>query len=681
MHDLDCNWQQLISLQPRWQALSAAARDAFLAADPQGPSLPELIDAGFLEPKKTIPRQFKLAAGLPPVQRALNSLRRHDVFAADDLPVVTRYVFEHFTSLETARLCGHGYSGVADRAARRAASVTWQESFLACGSPQDWERLLGGQYGRPWEGWSEPLFAATQRLVRQLHQTAAPVTLGELPEAFADWPLGKLAAVVHAALHDLLLFGALRREDHLPVIGLLPRVRAGLARPAPARPAPVPVSGGFGGPYVVEDMVALVGACQAAPLRLKQNRDQLFAREVKDLAGRLIPLPPLVTSILHLDSEARIELAVRGARALDLVEPVRGRRVEPQLRTTEEGRRWLAAPPRRRLASVVQPLRAMLCGRGPGADRYLFFYDAGFLSHLAISPFASTRNDEAIEKAIHDVGKLLPATPDRGLRLGELLAYASHVHNPLLETERDYRMLPEFASYLAYDPLAPRELLADAWQQQLDALVTSVLMPVGGVTLGVERTDDHAATTVQVPVTLALTPIGAYLLGFVDRLEVPEAAAPEAGEVVVQPNFEIVFLGPSPMQEARLGRVAERLAGGGPVGTLLRITRESILRAAGGGMSDDKILAILAGAGPHPLPDNVRREVTGWLARKRRLTCRRALVVTCPDPDTAARLVSVLGARRATLLGNDRVELAVPRFTPALRRKLEAEGLFVSEEE
>jgi hypothetical protein len=106
---------------------------------------------------------------------------------------------------------------------------------------------------------------------------------------------------------------------------------------------------------------------------------------------------------------------------------------------------------------------------------------------------------------------------------------------------------------------------------------------------------------------------GRVLLGL-PRDGLPDRDEEEAGaasELVVQPNFEIVFLSPSAAAEAVLGRFCERV--GREVGVLFRLTRQSLLRAAAAGLETEQVLATLTQGSRNPLPPNVEHEIRGWM--------------------------------------------------------------------
>ena len=158
--------------------------------------------------------------------------------------------------------------------------------------------------------------------------------------------------------------------------------------------------------------------------------------------------------------------------------------------------------------------------------------------------------------------------------------------------------------------------------------------------------------------TIELSATGRYVLGATSRLELP-ASSPHA-EVLVQPNFEVVFLAPAPELAVRLAPIAEGTGSGEALGALFRLTRTSVQAGAAVGLDPLEILEEVTAGSRAPLPGNVRHEVAAWSAGVRRLAWERPLVLRCPDAETAERLVLAAGKQlevlgeRALLLPDER---------------------------
>ena len=87
-----------------------------------------------------------------------------------------------------------------------------------------------------------------------------------------------------------------------------------------------------------------------------------------------------------------------------------------------------------------------------------------------------------------------------------------------------------------------------------------------------------------------------------------------AGEsrVVVQPDFSIVIIGLNPAPAAELAPFCERTRkGGSPGAIVLKLTRESVVKAVAGGMKPEEIASRLKRRSSNEVPANVLRQVAG----------------------------------------------------------------------
>ena len=143
---------------------------------------------------------------------------------------------------------------------------------------------------------------------------------------------------------------------------------------------------------------------------------------------------------------------------------------------------------------------------------------------------------------------------------------------------------------------------------------------------------------------------------------------------MVQPNFDVVFLAAEPRAEAEIGRFAERK--GRHMGTLFKITKRSILTAAAAGITAEQTLEALRQCCSGELPPNVQREISGWFAQCHRVNLRSAVLIHCPDGETAARVQAVAGSK-VTPITDTILELHDPSAQAALLRKLREASIFV----
>jgi hypothetical protein len=169
-----------------------------------------------------------------------------------------------------------------------------------------------------------------------------------------------------------------------------------------------------------------------------------------------------------------------------------------------------------------------------------------------------------------------------------------------------------------------------------------------------------------------LSSAGKYLFGQTAELAYGESNAEAA--IVIQPNFDIVFLHPNLNAEVELSPLAERA--GRHVGTLFRLTRRKAILAAAQGTTAEAMLATLAKHSSKPVPANVTEEIRSWFAVCRPLVTRRSVLIEAGDRETALRVQRLLGPR-CVVLKDTLLEWRGTGLDPKLRRKLIEQGLFL----
>ncbi|HSU17480.1 helicase-associated domain-containing protein [Longimicrobium sp.] len=678
----DIDWGAALEALPRWEALSRAARLAFLqikpgaAAEPAvlGAAVDELVAAGFVTPPGPRGQLYPHAPELKPLLSALRAMDR--VRPLDGLrgALSDAYLQDQLTHEETNALAGGqstGYYGWSDRGAVAAmvSSVDWLNGFLATapGSPLlAWERAHLPRSEQP-RLFVPVVGEALRRLVRALAAHPAGVPLRSLAELLPDATPGQRAVALAAGLRYLLVFVSLREPGPDAVLGVLPAIVRRMG-PPPSPPEPVEVTETFEAPFRVSDMTTVLVDAAAEPIPVRGNDGSLYVRSQKALASRLLRPPAWADAALAVvgagdpdeddspalppELAARIDLAMEALQGLRLAGVRSGERFT--FTATTAGREWLALSEGERLKHVLDALRASP-QRNPGWTP----------ARLATIDFFGVRLPFGVDEAKPDLraalaAAFLSAPADGMVRVDAFTRYHAELRNPFLGP--DAAALRKRSSYSG----APRtrEGWEGVWEELLDIFLRVRLVPLGGARLG--RVGDDAA--------FALTDAGRYLLGATDELRL---AAAVDGEVVVQPDFEIVFLSASPRLEAELARFAERTGTG--VGALFRITQASVLRAAEQGVTADRMLKTLAGVSRAPVPANVARQVRDWFGGTRRVRIRPAVLVECPDMETAAR-VSALGGPQVSSVTRTLLRLdGDAKTVSTLVKKLRAKGIFVQE--
>lgn len=678
----DLDWGEVLGTLPRWEALSPGARKAFVAIKPGtatdpaalGRALGELVAAGVVTLPGPKGRLYPHDPALRPLLVALRAMDRLRPLDGPGGALSETYVQDQMNVEEALAMMGHHYGGYgwADRGAVAAivSSVDWLNEFLAAapGTPLlAWERAHLPSRSEP-RLVSPAVGDALRRLLRALAGHPRGVPLRSLHTLAPDADPRHLHTALRAGLRYLLLFVSLLDDDPEAVVGILPAIVRRLGPPPPP-PAPVPVAATFEAPFRISDMTTVLVDAAAEPIPVRGNDGSLYVRAQRALAARFVRPPDWAEALLFEtrtdeddDEEEdgrvmalRIGLAVEALTVLGLAK-IANARERWQLSATPAGRAWLALSEGERLKWVLDAYRAST-QRTPG----------GWNTPRPAVDFLGVRLQFSMEARKPDLraalsDAFLGLAPGGPVRVDAFARYHAEIHNPLLGPDAAY-LRTRGSSYGV--PRA-REGWESVWAEMLEAFLQIRLVPLGGARLG--RTEDG-------DIAFEVTDAGRYLLGGTDAFSF--AAAPD-GEVVVQPDFEVVFLSAAPRLEAELARFAER-TGTGHVGALFRLTRASVLRAAESGITAAKLLKTLGEVSRAPVPANVARQVKDWLGATRRVRIRPAVLVECPDAETAARIAALGGpevsAITRTILRLDGDEKRVA----ALVKKLRAKGIFVQD--
>jgi hypothetical protein len=671
----DLDWGALLRSLPAWERLDVKARRRLLdtlkpsgavPATHLGEELDALRLAGLVELSGT---RAAVPEPMRPLVLALRGMDRHHVlFREPTLKGLTRYLAEHFTAqeLQALQTGSHGsyssYSRWVDRhqVAQEVASVDWIGAFLALESTTEaraWEDAHRGREDHPLldDPGMPGIFETTKRLLETLLPHPEGLPLRELPTAVGGVPGPILGAALHAALHYLLGYAVLDPATLDPRVGLWPPAAARLGQPPPPPPQPVEPVESFHAALLMEDMTAVLVAASGEPLRLRGNDYEIFARQQQAIAERLVVVPPWAEKSLGLRVENRISVAAFLLRVLELAQPLGEEGTDLRLEPTRQGASWLALSDRDRLASLLDPLRASE-ERNPTGRYYPGVKLRFFPQQISLS-LPDDRFDTRIALAdaflTEDAASFLP--------LDDFLEFHSRTRNPFLEERQGGRLAPR----VTYGgPLARREELERLWADLLRSFFALRLFLLGGARVG--RAADGR-------LCFAITDVGWYLFEGAEDFHYGHDVE---AEVVVQPNFEIVFLTPAPTVEAQLARFAER-KGAGP-GVMFRLTRTSVLAAAEAGMTPDQVLGVLRQASSRELPPNVERQVRDWFGTVRRIALRHTVLIRCPDEETALRVRAAAGdtVRPLTDTILELTNSAAPAKR-ALLRKLRKEGVFV----
>jgi len=649
----DIDWARFLDYAKHLEELEPETRVILCQLKPQEPiddghfgaDLEKLVKVKVLQPFAK-PGRVRLHEEFRETSKALRAMARYPLWPDPTPSVLRNHLSANFTREERDLLIGeydrYGY-GSEWRMLSMLTSVAHLRGFMEAEDPTGWERdrVVAELPYRQQQSDTEPVLtgphtaADTGTLLAALASQTRPVAFVELRKHLGRRAKARIGAAIYAAVRYALAFPTLDPETLSPALTLWPPVAERWNRTPTPWPEPVDpdsVVRTFDTPWGLEDVTQLLVAA-SEPLRLRSNDRALFAKAQREVEASLLALPDLMGGS-EGDTEWLLETRVNDARNLalerELLTETGTSGKSLRLELTAEGRDWLARPPRERLELLLEPMRAPLDSDSEeeedGNDLHWDFDPPTSTEFLPYSgPELGSSKDAA--RVVAESMRLL----DRGHVLPR-----AHFVRHILEGHSPFRNPPEvepLARRGYYGDTPTEEELEERWASALSRFLWERLMRFGGVRTG--WTDEGLFT-------IELTDTGRWLLRLTDDLRYSGEASDDR-PVRIQPDFEIVFLAPSPALEASIVRFAERLGSG--VGTLFRITAASIHAAANAGLAREEVLSTLADASTTGIPRNVEHEIGVWFDECRRLSLEPALVVRCPDEDTAARIRSAAGRR------------------------------------
>ena len=671
---LDVEWTSVLGELPRWWALRLPARRAlldglkthgFVPGQRFGKQLEAVIASGIAE-FDPVRNRLWVGDAQRELVKVFRAMDRHRVFDAPGRATLVKYLEDHFTNTEIEVLGAGVHGGRYGHMSRhtlapRIAFAGWAGDLLdarddpalvAWGDARGWVAAESATTGR-----SIRVLGDLQRFARRLIDFPDGVPIREQLALLGDEDVAAFADALHAGLATAVVFVGLRSDDLEPMVGLWPDAVRELTRPPAKQPsAAVPVEQ-FTLAVNMEDMTTLLATIAAAPVRLRADDGAVFANARKVIEGRLAVLPHWAAHLFESDRVTRVDGAARDLDFHGLVQ-VRSQSGNPHLHATSGGGPWLALTPRERLASLIDPLRRST-DQNPGTQYDVIHAESFF---PFVFPWFKTPKSLRLRESLIDA--FLGAA--RGfIPIEDFLDHAAREANPFLALPQSGTRDFHFPMYIAgYED--PRETLRNLWRNMLEQFLIVRLIGLGGASIG---------RLVNGSLGFELTDAGRYLLGAADAFEYGSS---NVADVVVQPNFDIVFLGAAPATEAVVARFSQRV--GSAPGLAFRITRASVLGAAEAGATADEIVGALRRASSKPIPKNVEREIAGWVDAVRRGRLRVLEVIECADEETADRVGALLGGgTKAQRLTPKIFEL--PAGTASARlaviKRLRAGGVFL----
>jgi hypothetical protein len=643
--------------------------------------LEELAAAGFVEIRRarfsTDTDRVLAGVGVDDFAWRARILRRHHLLDADRPSEFSRYVDEVFSGHELAIAISRvlheiGFDGFVrlDEALRRfVIHFRWQE--WVC-------RLL-----------RDPL---AKSILRVVDESGGALPISELSGRIERSKPEAVRRVTDKLIAYLALVEDVHPETWELLVGFLPAVRAKMKPASQPRQRPPllvcerPKEIAPHGSAVVTDLRAVLLEIASGPPRIRSDLG-LHQRQIERFLTVLEPLPAWLLDALDWSEEERLHQALAWAATLNLVRHVsEGRQV--QLHLNAQGHEWLASGLEEQYAGIFN-LLTHVSARDEKSRPRCDFYDPDWFLRAQLLDAGTRFFGEriAVQKVeprgnVSRYGEFKPADQQAlrehverafaGLKPGifyQVESVKSHLafmeHNPLntgLASDR----VAVFLSDQRVPPL--EEELEETGRRLLDRFVYRRLIPLGCVRAAIDDEDN---------VCIAREPRLDIYFGRNVPLADLTPPSDAAGPVVVQPDFSVIVMGQSPASVAELMPFCQRSVKSGGLGaTVLKITRESVVKAVSLGLTPAELVARLERLASNAVPANVLREVKEWSGWVRQVTLRRLTVLRCGDRESADRVMTVL-RRNAERISETIVAIDHLKLTATEREKLRGQGILI----
>lgn len=668
----NCDWAMIIKYNKLWEQLPSASREFFLDKfnDPavivpkkKSSACVALIKSGFI-------KYYGIKTGLRIVQsrekfhQAVCSMDEYHLFNSDipSTDDLIKYI-RHNYSLASAVLplsenLSHNWKMI--DIASKISSLTWIKSFLH----ETHLHLWNAKFKTEKQKQSMNLFESTnhfeiaKQILRSLMDNSNPVYFTDLiNKKYSDDELGK---AIHLLLNYMLLFPALDRKSRLIQFGIWPPIHNFLHgvkhELLTVDCAVVPISS-----FLMDDMVTILIETSANPIPLKQNNREMYASSVSTLENNLSPISPLALTIVKAPSDIRIPLALQELynQKLAKCNQIKG---SLYCSITPRGTKWLDKSNSNRLKHYLTNLRKTILthdSQDKATIKTLLKSHEPARLYLEEWPQRANKYLDLRGAAFSAFNAFLDW--DLPVSLNSFIQIQCNNNNPLLRLF--HAGVPLIVIHDYYDIFldTPNEII-DYWKDRLMSFMLNVMLPLGCFSFG---TDQASGQTV-----LSLSDNGKFLLGKLDSIQTNENDSPN---IIVQPNFEIVFLNNFASAEAKLVRLAQRV--GINVGTLFKLTRESIFNAVENGMNAATIIQTLTDVSCKPLPGNVEEQLKSWVKQCRHISVSHPVMLQCPDKETVLRIKAV-GGIKVSVISDTIATISNRKDLKPLMKKFNKKGIF-----
>ena len=659
----DLNWDDFLETLPRWHALTFRQRFRYLS-NSKGEAIKfnddfheadrALVEAGFCI--DSVGGTIKFNPDLVMFRTMIHAMHGSPILSDDGDPyhALESYLNNNFTTEARRGLCQESIA-IDSEIAGQVTSTAWVQTFLECDTQETahtWCQQRSGKDDVHLAAVNWECMLASQMMIKVFMNGVGTIEINGLQDYFSKLPPTLLTGGLQFSLRYLLFYCVLD-EDLFPVAGVWPSfakevvVSEAFLQPVKIKQKLDTFS------YAICDMAVLLMFIQNKPARIKGNDFAIFAKHQKEIAQQLTPLPKAIDVKYGIDLEARASGAAHMLDDLGFASLIGEAGKDLRLEITPLGASWLTHSGRDQYDVVTSYFMAR------HDDQFDTFFNEednknlyGLINDAAIYHYCGLSR-ASIFTALQTIFK--GCVEGQNYALNNFARYHSQKTNPLTTA------LSRKARFVSYAVPSERES-SERWNVLLTEILLYRMVPFGFALVSLDYEGEFC---------FSITSSGRYVLKLASQFVFDDHSDPN---VIVQPNFELVFLSPSMQAQAKVFGFCERI--GHSTGAMFKITKSSVLRGAQNGMSCETMLENLAEISSRELPANVVREITGWINACRFVDIENVQLIRCPDKDTAIKIFHI-GENQVEIIA-DTVVAYRPQDRCTLLNKLAELGIFLN---
>lgn len=679
MKNLNLNWTDMLELCYAWEDLEFDERVFFLlklkptvvSADSFPRSVLEpFISAGFLK-ESSSGRKFTFTTIARQFHKLFDPLMECREAEPANMGNLIAYLRTFYSRPEREGITRfHGNSRWSESdLAMQVGAAAWLGSFLRSSSLSEWKGSINSPESVRDSDVKhlESVFRCAEKLLRQLLQDDVWIPVARIPELVPSEDPELVMEAFQLLLENMLVFIEFSALDYClytciwhEVYYFLNQNKNEVMESIRVEVKPSPA-------FLIQDMTELLIEASVNPIPLLRSSLQMHTRKSVELENRLTELPETVIYKEQYTRENRINLAVREALIAEYLEILREKNKEFMI-LSNEGKKWLEAPV---VYQIKQSLDRLIPERfelkkdcfnrdvwGKG-NSILFSLDR--VKELNKSYY---RRTYLFSSAYHAFQSLCGLSEP--ITSSSFFSYHSQENNP-------YMVLFHAGAAMLKNDEFNKEYFTDSnemeelWCADLKDYMERIMIPRGLLSstyISIEGRE-------KPELVFTLSESGRYFTGELDDVLLEDAENPV---VTVQPDFRVFFSGPRPAAMASIGRFADRT--GLMEGNLLKLTSSSIYRAVGKGMRLDEILETLTKSSDEAVPPAVVQQITLWVSECRRVSAETRVLITCPDEETALKVIASSGNKAVQL---SETVIAVPdrKYLKKVEKLLGNKGIFL----